>query len=368
MFGRAERGGPLVAGVVLGIALLAAAITFAADALYVPALALLLAPAGAAAWCWLGLRGARIARAAPGGHAVEGEPVDASVDVRFALPALPGTVLDDPLADGPVVLPAGRRATRVELTVRFPRRGRQLLAPPRIELSDPLGLWRAVRTPPGGAPSLLVLPRVERVRGPRGDEPAALSALRPSAVGAAETEFDGLRPLRSGAPASRIHWPALARGAGLLERRMVPEAQSRPLVVLDARGPVDEDDLDAAVRAVASLAVHLARRGGCAVLLPGDRASTALDGTLRRWPALHARLALVGPGGGPASAAIGQRHGALVWVAARPLERIPRGLSRAPADRRALVVPGALPGRRASFHVAGCAGYLVAGDQVGEAA
>ena len=49
----------------------------------------------------------------------------------------------------------------------------------------------------------------------------------------------------------------------------------------------------AAVRACASLAVHLARHGGCALLLPGDRRPVTLDPELAGWPHLHARLALV---------------------------------------------------------------------------
>ena len=60
--------------------------------------------------------------------------------------------------------------------------------------------------------------------------------MRPSIEPMGATEVDGLRPYRQGTPASRIHWPALARGAGLLERRLRADTDSRPLVVVDARG------------------------------------------------------------------------------------------------------------------------------------
>ena len=53
----------------------------------------------------------------------------------------------------------------------------------------------------------------------------------------AAVDIDGLRPYRPGTPASRIHWAALARGAGLLERRLRADGDTRPLVVLDARSP-----------------------------------------------------------------------------------------------------------------------------------
>ena len=54
-----------------------------------------------------------------------------------------------------------------------------------------------------------------------------------------------------------------------------------------------------AVRAAASLCVHLAREGGCALLLPGDRRPVDIGHDLGAWPALHARLALVEAGGAP---------------------------------------------------------------------
>ena len=56
-----------------------------------------------------------------------------------------------------------------------------------------------------------------------------------------------------------------------MERKLISEADSRPLVVLDPRAPESPEALDAAVRAAASLTVHFAKRGGCGLLLPGDR-------------------------------------------------------------------------------------------------
>ena len=50
----------------------------------------------------------------------------------------------------------------------------------------------------------------------------------------AAVDVDGLRPYRPGTPASRIHWPAVARGAGLIERRLQADGDSRPMIVLDA--------------------------------------------------------------------------------------------------------------------------------------
>ena len=54
-----------------------------------------------------------------------------------------------------------------------------------------------------------------------------------------------------------------------MERKLISEADSRPLVVLDPRAPASQDALDASVRAAASLTVHFARKTGCGLLLPG---------------------------------------------------------------------------------------------------
>jgi hypothetical protein len=143
----------------------------------------------------------------------------------------------------------------------------------------------------------------------------------------------------------------------MLERRMLPESDSRPLVVLDPRGGEELEALDAAVRATASLAVHLARHGGCALLLPGDRRPTTLDTELHGWMALHVRLALIEGDGGLALGALNGRRGPILLVVAGTPDRVPRALASASSARRVLVVPGEMAGRRASFTVAGCTGY-----------
>ena len=125
------------------------------------------------------------------------------------------------------------------------------------------------------------------------EEGAATSALDARAI---EFEVDGLRAYRPGSPASRIHWPAVARTGELIERRLVAGADAAPLVVLDAARPTSSAALDAIVRAAASLCVHLAGTGGCAALLPSDRRATEIEPDLRGWPQVHARLAMVEAG------------------------------------------------------------------------
>jgi uncharacterized protein (DUF58 family) len=174
---------------------------------------------------------------------------------------------------------------------------------------------------------------------------------------AAEIELDGLRPAREGTSASRMYWPSLAKGGELLERRLRADSDTRPLVVLDPRAAATEEELDAAVRAAASLAVHLAHAGGCALLIPGDRRPVALDPGLVGWTHLHARLALVDGDAPPPVSGLAARRGPIIYVAARRLTRPPRALAHAPGGGRVLVVPAPIAGRRAAFTVAGCTGY-----------
>jgi uncharacterized protein (DUF58 family) len=342
----------------LGLALVLLGVAVDAEALLVPGVTLVALAAAAAGWVAAAARGASVERELSARRVMEEEPLSVRITARAGALPFPGGALEDALLPDPAPLPAGRAVARVRIDVRFARRGARALAAPALALRDPLGVaGRTVGN--GGEERVLVLPRVHPVTA--AGEGAPLQAGGSAApVAGAQVELDGLRPYRAGAPASRIHWAALARGAGLLERRLRPEGEGRPLVVLDAAGPADADDLDAAVRAAASLAHALARGGGCSILLPGDRRATALEADGRGWPAVHARLALVGPG--PAASALGAAAPAahaVYYVAARRGTRPPHRLVRGGHRRVVLVVPGQLTGRRAAFSVAGCSAYML---------
>jgi uncharacterized protein (DUF58 family) len=353
----------------LGIALLVVAGVFDAEPLYVAGIAFAVLGFGCLAWVASGARGVSIERSLLAPRVVEDDPLPVQITLRAARVALPTCVVDDPLLQSPVVVRGGRPVATVAVEARFPRRGRQRLAPPSAIVRDPLGL--AERAMSGDREDeVLVLPRVHPVRSAEaggGGNGAAGRRTRGGIAPAAEVDIDGLRPHREGAPASRIHWPAFARTGELLERHLRPEGDTRPLVLLDPRGD-DPAALDAAVRAAASLCVHLAERGGCSLLLPGERRPAPLEPGLSGWPHLHARLAVVEGGGAPTLAGLASRRGAIFYVAARVTNRVPAVLAHAPAAGRFLVVPGALGGRRASFEVAGCTGYDLAPDRARRAA
>ena len=351
----------------LGVALCLAAATFDSASFYVPGVALVAIAVLATGWVVLAATGAAIERR-PGPHTVtEEEPYPLRIEVRSGALPPPGGELIEPLLGWPVPI-AGRWSRRVRINVRFARRGRRVLEPGRLVIRDPLRLYSRELVGEGRH-EVLVLPRVEPVLAPGGGGAGAGehggSGIDPGVLGrrldasAAELEIDGLRPYREGAPASRIHWPSVARTGEMLERRLVAELDSAPLVVVDPSAPSGEENLDKAIRAAASICVHLAQVGGCAVLLPGDRRPIEIGHDMGAWPAVHVRLALVEAGAPPPTSTLGPRGGAVIWVTGADLNSAPRALERLPAGARIVVSPSALPGVRALFCVAECTGSLV---------
>ena len=332
--------------------MLAAALTFGAATLYVPAVALLLLAVLSAVWVAFAAAGASLDRWG-GPHSVQEEhPWPLTLEWRRGMVRPPGGVLVEPLLERPLPV-GGRTARRVRVDVRFERRGRRTLESPRLVLRDPLGLAQRELTAP--AIELIVLPRVEPVLAPGGGGGGVIGRATQPLAASAEVEPDSLRPYRPGTPAARIHWPSVARTGEVLERRLVADTDALPLVVLDPRRPPTEDALDRALRAAASLCVHLARAGGCALMLPGDRRASEIDPHLHAWPPLHVRLALVEADDRAPVPGRVERSGALFWVAAGA-GAPPPGLARAAAAERYLVTPVPTGPVAASFVVAGCAG------------
>ena len=280
----------------LGLLLLLVAGTFDAEPLYVTGSALLLLGAG---------RGRRGSAPAPGARARARarRAQRASRSSRCSVahrrdrrPAAAAAGLDRRAAAARAGALPRRPAPRARARrghVRPPRPARAARRP-RSCCATRSGSPSA-SSPAPTTDELLVLPRIFPVRATAGGGDATPAHARAALIAAAETEIDGLRPHREGSPASRIHWPALARGAGLMERKLISEADSRPLVVLDPRAPPSPEALDAAVRAAALAAPCTSpQRSGCALLLPGDRrAHVDRARPARPGRPAHVRLALV---------------------------------------------------------------------------
>jgi uncharacterized protein (DUF58 family) len=352
---------PALASFLLALVFGLTAALFDAEPLWVPAVVLAVLAAGSAAWVLRRSRGVTVRRRLGARRVIEDQPLSVVIEVVAGRASLPPATIIDPLLPGPVPTGGGVRLRRVRIDARFSHRGRRRLAPPRVRIADPLGLaTREIAAAPSPKDDeVLVLPRIEPVTATtEGGAGLRMARLGHAALGA-EVELDGIRPLREGTSAARIYWPSIARGGEPHERRLTAESDSRPLIVLDPRGAASDEQLDAAVRATASLAHRLGSAGGCALLLPGDRRPTELSETLAGWAHVHARLALLGAAAGPALGAVSGRRGPLIFVSARVRAALPASFGSSAGASRVLVVPGALPARRAAFTVAGCNGYVL---------
>lgn len=351
-----------------GVGLILIALAFNSAILFVPGIALVLVCLALPGWIAGAAASTRVTRRLHAERVVEDQPIEATLEVEYGPLGLPGCEIDDPLASRPLALrlrttPLRRGRSELRIVARFERRGRRILGAPRLALHDPLGLAAITREGRGQGQEVLVLPRILRPRplpGAASDPLAgAENAVSPEPLAA--TEVDGLRAYQRGTPASRIHWPALARGAGLLERRLRADAGLGPLVVLDSRCSDAGEPLDRAVRAAASLTYELARRSGCELLLPGDRRPIQIEPELGAWAGAHARLALVEGGPATPAPALIPRAGRVFYVAA---ELPPRtsGSWLDHARGAVLVVPSSQAGemrRPAAFEVAGCLGFVL---------
>ena len=260
---------------------------------------------------------------------------------------------------------AGRRTTRIRINARFARRGRKLLAGPRVVVRDPFGL--AVRPAAGRArdAELLVLPRIEPVRAipPGGDGAGIAGAGRARA--AHRRRGRPRRPAPAAPGHARFaHLLAVGRarrrddGAPPARRvRHAPAGPARPA----RRGGRGGPRRGGARRGLADACTsHAPAAARCCSRASGG--PVILEPTLGGWPHAHARLALVEGTMRPSLGALAGRRGPVLYVAARRLHRSPARAGER-AGRRA---DPRRPGRAGrdgapSFSVAGCHGYELSG-------
>ena len=345
----------------LALALVVAGVAFDTLSVLVCGSALAVLVLAATAWVRTATLATRIERLPGPTRMGEDEAYPLRVRVARGRLPLPPAVLADPILPEPVAV-GSLSASLISVAAPAPARGRHLVGPARLELSDPVGLARR-EIVTAAAEELLVLPRIEAVRlsGGAGREEGWMAGLDHGGdgpgieSGAIDLEMDGLRPYRPGSPASRIHWRTVARTGEMHERRFVAGADAAPLIALDASDPAGREELECAVRAAASLCFHLARRGGCAILV-GDRSSpSVVDPRLRSWADVHARLALVKAGDPVPRPRQGAGRLATFWVTASTSS----GAARTAARRMPgayVVSPAPLGGARVAFTVAGCSG------------
>ena len=241
---------------------------------------------------WLSARGASVERQLHADRVVEGEPLEATIEVRRGAPRPAGrrgrrsarTDAPVPLRPAAVAASEGRARRDVRVVTRFPRRGLRRLEPPSLIVSDTLELARACVGYRAHRPRSCWCCRApSRSGGQRASAPAGRTATAGAAACRAARGGRRRRPAslppgnaRLADPLARARprrGPARAAAAG--RRRHAPAGRARC-----ARGGPAEQ-LDAAVRAAASLMLELARRGGCGLLLPGERRPSRSSPTRR---------------------------------------------------------------------------------------
>jgi uncharacterized protein (DUF58 family) len=259
----------------LALALLLGAALLGSVALFAFALGLLAAVAGSVLVALLAARSIVVERTVAPLEVLEGQPLTLSFELR-GLRRIPAHA---------ELLVAGGRWLRLDdhLASRctIERPGPYVVSPSQLRVRDDLGLFSR-RLSSGEPQVVLVLPAPAKVEdGGRG------SGTDP--IG--DPEPDGLRSYSHGTPASRIHWPSVARGGEWQERHIITAPRGAPLVVVDLAGAPSEAAVDWALRAAAGQIYELARAGGCRVLLPGEWAPTQVGNVAASWQAIHRRLA-----------------------------------------------------------------------------
>lgn len=259
----------------LALVLLLGAALLGSVALFAFALGLLAAVAGSVLVTSLAARAIVVERTVAPLEVLEGQPITLGFEVR-GLRRIPAHA---------EMLAGDGRWLRLDdhLTTRcaIERPGPHVVSPSQLRVRDDLGLfWRRLSS--GEPRVVLVLPAPAKVEdGGRGSGSDPLG----------DPEPDGLRSYSRGTPASRIHWPSVARGGEWQERHIITAPRGAPLVIVDLAGAPSEAAVDWALRAAAGRIYELARAGGCRVLLPGERVPTQVGNVAASWQAIHRRLA-----------------------------------------------------------------------------
>ena len=273
-----RAAGLLLVAVILAVA----AGALASLALFALAVGLLLVTLATGVSVAVAARHLAVTRSIPQREVGEDQPIS----VRFQVQGpgrLPLPVHLEAQADVNSWMPLGEGGGLLPLLIG--RRGAWRLDPSRLRLRDGLGVvdWPLVA---GRPEPLLILPTPD-LRVPIPPQPD---------VRAADPDLDGLEPYVPGTPIGRVHWPALARGAGLQQRRLTAPPAGLPLVVVDTADTGDPRAVDWAARTAAGAILRLAGTGGCRVLLPGDQVATTVTDLTAAWHGVHRRLALLQPG------------------------------------------------------------------------
>lgn len=142
------------------------------------------------------------------------------------------------------------------------RRGRFLIGPPRVRVSDPFGLWEDNRIIPSRT-EVMVVPRVVALTGMPASVGSRSAASGEAVSGTSGGDPDvGIRRYNPGDDIRTIHWRASARHDELMVRLEEPVSHGGTSVLLDHRaaahrGIGPRSSLEDAVTLAASVSLHL---------------------------------------------------------------------------------------------------------------
>jgi uncharacterized protein (DUF58 family) len=160
--------------------------------------------------------------------------------------------------------PRGRR--EVEYTVQAPARGRYVIGPLQITVTDPFRLCESHRSF-ATQDNLVVTPAIEPLPTMSlGGDWSGSGESRSRSVAAAGEDDVAVREYRHGDELRRVHWRATAKFGDLMVRREERPWESRCSLLLDLRsaahrGTGSSSSFERAVSAAASVGVHLGRHG-----------------------------------------------------------------------------------------------------------
>lgn len=254
----------------LGLGTYLAAWAFGAEALYAPAVGLVLASIAALAWTRLLARPLRLHRSVDRDRPTEGDDIVVRVELEAdGGGVLPGSViLHDPaggLGERDVTVPRDGKRLRTAYRVSRVPRGRYRFTDAEVVIEDPFGLARREQQLPDTG-TLLVYPRLTKLsslfseRGLRSHGGGRVLLRRPSGF-----ELHSVREYQSGESLRRVHWPSTARRRQLMVKELEDAPRDEVVVVLDAQsgfsaGERPDSSFDAQVRAAGSILWTHARR------------------------------------------------------------------------------------------------------------
>ena len=228
------------------------------------AYALLLLPLASLALGMMGSQGLQFSRALPPGTRITaGSPATLRLLLeRSRFGATKASVVDRLPGPRNFDFSTTRASSRIEVPLTFARRGVYTLGPAEVRVADPFGLLRFARKD-WERTEVVVYPQVYELRGfplRGGNVEAGTTGSR----GRRGEEFANLREYRRGDDKRHIHWKSLARTGELFVKEFSLQAPRRHTVALDLRREglrTQEDEIEDAVSAAASVLAHLFREG-----------------------------------------------------------------------------------------------------------